>query len=147
MTDLLELYRAADVAGVTVDAFRLDSRESIALQDGDGSCYIAIDPFKLESIADEKTKLAHELGHCVTGSFYNRYSTSDVRQQHENRADKWAIRKMISEKELDAAVADGHTELWDLAEHFGVTEDFMRKVVCWYKYGSLAVDAFLPASL
>lgn len=33
--------------------------------------------------------------------------------------------------------------MWDLAEHFGVTEDFMRKVVCWYMYGNLDVDLYI----
>ena len=50
--------------------------------------------------------------------------------------------KFVSEKELDEAIADGHTEIWDLAEYFGVTEDFMRKAVCWYTYGNLATELY-----
>ena len=59
------------------------------------------------------------------------------------RSDKWAIARLIPEEALDEAVADGHTELWDLAEHFGVTEDFMRKAICWYTHGNLAVDEYM----
>lgn len=92
--------------------------------------------------AEGKTALFHELGHCATGSFYNQNSPCDVRRRHENRADKWAIQKLIPEDALDEAVAEGHTELWDLAEHFGVTEDFMRKAVCWYTHGNLAADLY-----
>ena len=50
------------------------------------------------------------------------------------------VKRALSEDELDKAIAEGYTEMWDLAEHFGVTEDFMRKVVCWYTYGNLDVD-------
>ena len=50
---------------------------------------------------------AHELGHCETGSFYNRYAKLDVRQQHENRADKWAIRRLVPMAESCASPADG----------------------------------------
>ena len=105
--------------------------------DEDGRCYIAIDPTKITSGADEKTKIAHELGHCVTGSFYNVYSSCDFRQRHEARADKWAIKRLLPEDELHDAVANGHTELWELADVFDVTIDLVRKAVSWYKYGNL----------
>ena len=65
MTDLMGLYRLAEEQGVTVDCFRLGARESISIQEGE-ECFIAIDPFRLSSSQDEKMKLAHELGHCVT---------------------------------------------------------------------------------
>ena len=104
--------------------------------------YIAIDPFKLTSTLDEKMKLGHELGHCMTGSFYNKYTACDIRRKHENHADKWAINEFVSEQELDDAIAVGHTEMWDLAEYFGVSEDFMRKTVCWYTYGNLSSDLY-----
>lgn len=132
-----ELYNLAEKESVTVAAFSLSKREALSTMDSDGQCYVAIDPEKLSSTADEKTKLAHELGHCATGSFYNVYSPCDSRQRHENRADKWAIKKLIPEDELEEAVADGYTEIWELADFFEVTEDLMRKAVSWYKFGNL----------
>ena len=142
MTDLLSLYVLAEDNGIEVDGFDLEKYESLSIQDSDGDCFIAIDPFKLTSQADEKVKLAHEIGHCVTGSFYNKYATCDLRQRHENRANKWAIRKIIPENELYDALKHGHREVWDLAEIFGVTEDFMRMAICWYQNGNLAVDTY-----
>ncbi len=142
MTDLLELYHIADLRGIEVDCFELHKRESLSIAESDGACFIAIDPFKLTSYRDERMKLAHELGHCVTGSFYNQKARYDVRQKHENRADKWAISVLIPADELNRAVAAGHTELWDLAEYFDVTEDFMRKALCWHTHGNLAVDLY-----
>ena len=142
MTDLLELYRVADENGITVDCFELGKREALSFMNTDGECYIAMDPFKLQSAQNERMKLAHEMGHCCTGSFYNQYAARDVRQKHENRANKWAIEKLIPDDELDEAVADGCTDIFTLAEHFDVTEDFMRMAVCWYTYGNLAVDLY-----
>ena len=49
---------------------------------------------------------------------------------------------MITEEELDEAVANGHTEIWDLADYFDVTEEFMRKAVCLYTYGNLATELY-----
>ena len=80
---------------------------------------------------------------CITGSFYNIYATVDHRQRHENRADKWAVRKLIPKDELECAVADGCTEIWELAERFGVTEQFMQKAVCFYMNGNLATELYV----
>jgi len=38
----------------------------------------------------ELYQLAHELGHCECGAFYNRYSPFDLVGKHERRADCWA---------------------------------------------------------
>lgn len=142
MMDLMGLYRLAEDNDIAVDCFELKKREALSVMDNDGACYIAIDPFKLASELDEKMKLGHELGHSMTGSYYNKYATCDVRRRHENRADKWAINEFVSEQELDEAISDGHTEMWDLADYFHVTEDFMRKAVCWYTYGYLATELY-----
>lgn len=136
----IDLYQQAEDAGIDVIWTTLTIDQSMVIQMEDGSCAIGIDPWKIDSVAQETVCLAHELGHCSTGSFYNRWAARDVRQKHENRADKWAIYHTISEDELDEAVAEGYTEIWDLAEHFNVTEDFMRKAICWYTYGNLDTD-------
>lgn len=142
MSKLLDLYRMAEREGIEVDCFDLEKRESISVMDEDGDCFIAIDPFKLTSTQDETVKLSHEIGHCVTGSFYNRFATCDIRRRHENRADRWAIQKLVPRKDLDRAIKEGYTEIWELSEYFDVTEEFMQKVICWYKYGNLDVESY-----
>ena len=138
----LDLYQEAEDAGIDVIWTDLTADQSMAIQFEDGSCAIGIDPWKMGTVAKETVSLGHELGHCSTGSFYNRYAKLDVRRKHENRADKWAIKRLVPVDALDEAVAEGHTELWDLAEQFGVTEAFMKKAVCWYTYGNLATELY-----
>ena len=145
INNVVELYEYAEAKGYDTYWYNLDldGLESLSvMRASDGKCFIAIDPFKLKSAADEMVKGLHELGHCDTGSFYNEYATCDIRKKHENRADKWAIQKIIPPDDLDTAVAEGHTDIWSLAEHFGVTEDFMRKAVCWYTHGNLATELY-----
>lgn len=141
MKQLKQLYRFAEKRNIDVVNFSLPETVSMSLQSPEGICYIAMDPH-LPSEAAERVHLSHELGHCVTGSFYCRQARQDLRQRHENRADKWAIRKLIPAGELDDAVAAGHTDLWDLAEYFGVTEPFMRKAVSLYTHGNLATELY-----
>lgn len=141
-TGLIDLYNYAEEKGIDVDWVPMRRADSLSAELPDGSLCIAMDPWKMESISKETVALGHELGHCCTGSFYNRFAKRDIMQKHENRADKWAIKKLIPAEDLDSAIAEGHTELWDLAEYFGVTEDFMRKAVCWYTHGNLAAELY-----
>ena len=96
-----------------------------------GKNFIAIDERDMTE-REKKSRLWHEIGHCATGSFYNIYAARDLRQRHENRADKWAIRQLISEDELDNAIASGCTAIWQLAEHFNLDEKLVRFALQYY---------------
>lgn len=136
---MFELFQIAEEAGIIIEYCHLPLNESISVQDKDGD-FILMDYSLIETGAKERVHLAHEIGHSIKGAFYSPYVSLDIRQKHENRADKWAIYHTISVDELDEAVAEGYTEIWDLAEHFNVTEDFMRKAICWYTYGNLDTE-------
>lgn len=137
-----DLYQEAKDADIPILILDIPKTGSMCMQSESGRCYIGMDYGVLPEESVRRVHLAHELGHCKTGAFYNRWAARDVRKKHENRADKWAVNKLIPVDELDQAVADGHTELWDLADHFGVTEEFMRKAVCWYTHGNLAAELY-----
>ncbi len=142
MTELIELYRRAEQLNIPVYHLPLPIIGSVSTMDEEGRCAIGMDLPSRRSETEQRVRLAHELGHCVTGSFYNRWSPADLRAIHENRADHEAIRTLIPVEELDQAVAEGHTEAPDLAEYFGVDEAFLRKAVCLYTYGNLAAELY-----
>lgn len=142
MYPVSQLYEYAEKSGIPVFDFSLPETGSVSVMDDDGSCCVGIDQSVLDGDTLERVHLGHELGHCATGSFYNRYSHFDIRQRHENRADKWAILQLVTEAELDEAVADGCCEIWDLAARFGVTEQFMKKAVCLYVHGNVAAELY-----
>lgn len=139
----LELYRYAEQQNIDVDWVSMELATSLSVPLPGGQYAIAINPWKMDSLSMETVCLAHELGHCETGSFYNPYAVCDVRRKHENRADKWAIRRLVPRAEYEAALADGCTTISALAERFGVTPEFMRKAVCLYTYGNLAAELYL----
>ncbi len=90
-----------------------------------------VDDERLESSKDERVHIAHELGHCVTGAFYNENSPVDNRGKCEETADRWAIKKLINKDELKRQIKRG-LEIWELAEYFNVTEYFMQKACQLY---------------
>lgn len=140
--ETLALYDIARQQNIEVIQFPMRLNGSMSVMTDSGACYIGMDASVQTNTAEERVHLGHELGHCITGSFYNRHSPFDCRQRHENKADKWAVKTLVPVEELDAAIAAGCCEVWDLAERFGVTEEFMKKAVCYYVHGNLATKLY-----
>ena len=140
--EIAALYDFAKQQNIEVLSFSMPQNESMSVMLEDGQCFIGMDASVRDGGVQERVHLSHELGHCVTGSFYNIYAAVDHRQRHENRANKWAIHALIPVEELDDAIAQGYTEVWELADHFQVTEDFIRKAVCLYVHGNVAAELY-----
>lgn len=132
MKTLLELYQFAEHTDVSVDDFPLPANASLAVMADSGECHIAIDARQVRGEPDEKVKLAHELGHCVTGSFYNQYSPFDELGKHEKRANIWSYKNLVPFDELNDAVTSGLIQTWELAEHFDVPEEYVRGALKYY---------------
>lgn len=123
-----QLFNIAEKNNITIIYSHLPHNESCSIK-AQEDYYVGIDP-SLSDI-EEKIHLAHEVGHCVTGSMYNLYAPLDNRAKHENRADAWAIKKLIPIKKLTAAVKKGY-ERWELAEIFNVSDKFLEKALKYY---------------
>lgn len=136
------LYDFAQQQNIEVFCFPLPQTGSMSVMEDNGTCFIGMDDSVRDGGIQERVHLSHELGHCATGSFYNVYAALDCRQRHENRANKWAILNLIPVDDLDEAVADGCTEVWELAERFQVTEEFIKKAVCYYVHGNVAAELY-----
>lgn len=141
LDSLLRLYHELNTSGIQFYTWELDDQKAAAIEiNGEYAVFMDFD--NIASCVEEHVIVAHEGGHCITGATHCLSSPFDLIQKHENRADKWAIKKLVPEDELDAAVAAGYTELWSLAEYFSVTEDFMKKAVCYYTNGNLAAELY-----
>jgi len=140
--EIAALYDFAEQQNIEVIPFPMEKSGSMSIMLEDGSCIVGMDASIRDGDTQERVHLGHELGHCVTGSFYNIYAAIDCRQKHENKANKWAIQKLIPVDDLDDAVAEGCHEIWELADRFGVTEEFIRKTLCYYVHGNLATELY-----
>ena len=129
MTRLQGLYETADGLGLQICYFPMGQITAISTPDG----FIGMDVDKLENTAEETVCLAHEMGHCLTGSFYTVESSLCQQRRCEERADRWAMGRLVPLEELKGLLARGVTRPDELAEHFGVPEQFLRKCVQFYK--------------
>lgn len=91
-----------------------------------GNCFIGIDYRAIKGEKEERQYLAHDIGHCIKGAFYNFYSDYDCISQQEYRADEAATRFLVPQIDLEIALQTGYTEMWQLCEYFEVDEKYIR---------------------
>lgn len=113
----------------------------------DGACGVFLDTRVLNTVEKEKTVVAHECGHCFTGATHTVYSSYDIIEKHEYKANKWAAHRLIPPDELAQALRDGYTEIWQLADYFGVTEDFINKTLSIYRSEEIGIFRCLKVNL
>lgn len=91
----------------------------------------------IKTLAERRSVLAEELGHHFTSvgnaTVCHCYADRVFIDKTEHKAMVWACRYLIPEHDLDEAVRCGHHSLWDLADYFTVTENFMRFCIKLYK--------------
>ena len=126
------LLREASRDGIDLYTVPLPACGACSVLLPDGSCAIGIDTAPAPD-ALRRVQLAHELGHCKRGAFYNLYSPFDIRSRHERRADEWAIRRLVPLSALKKAAKRGIIEAWEIAEEFGVTVQFAQKAIDYYR--------------
>lgn len=151
MTLVEGMYALAEQQGYDIDDFALHKAESVSACLPNGRCTIALDRAQLKGLSDELIKLAHELGHCETRSFYNAHSRADIRGRHEERANRWMYRRLIPREKLFALI-DEHRSLYEIAEYFGVPERIVTAAYEYYRVAPVeqptqsAVDMVLPTA-
>lgn len=133
-----ELYEIAENENIDIYATSLPLNESISIMDDNLKCYIGIDYDFIRNSADEKRKLAHEIGHCIKGAFYNRYSKLDLISKHEYSADKWACENLLPKDEMQEAFENGYVEVWQIAEYFDMLEELVKKAL-WIHFDKQAL--------
>ena len=137
MVGIPELYRLAQKQNIAVLRYPMAENGSMSVQLPDGGQYIGMDERVMDGGVQERVHLSHELGHCMTGSFYNRASPLDVRQKHENHADYWMITHLAPADKLARLMGQGQTEAWQLAESLGVSQSLVEKALRLYATKSM----------
>ena len=126
MTTYEKLLSEAYENGITV--------KEKPLQSSDGRIYnnrIAIRK-SIETTATKSCVLAEELGHYYTsvGDIIEQDNLNNRKQ--ENIARKWSYEKILPIELIQFTFADGHTEIWDMAEYLDVDEAFLKDALIYY---------------
>ncbi len=83
--------------------------------------------------------MAEEMGHHyrTCGNIISLASAKDRKQERAGRA--WAFTQVLPLEEIAQAWLNGIDTLWDLADHFEVTEQFLMDAIDYYhqRYGEI----------
>ncbi len=122
------LYKIAEDNNVNIHYLKLRKIKSLSIPSN-----IGINKKEEFLEKDLNTCIAHELGHCLTGSFYTNKSKYETKERMEQRADRWAIDAIIPFDKFSEALKSGLTEAYVLAEYFEVSEDLIKKAYTLYE--------------
>lgn len=127
---LTDLYQLASDEDITVIEADCPECKALSMMSPNGDCYIGIDTKSMKSEREERQYLAHDIGHCVKGAFYNPHSPFSLIEQQEYRADRKAINYLVPKDEMITAMKKGFTEIWQLCEYFDVDPKYI-KLALW----------------
>lgn len=133
---LESMYDFAERQGYEVDHRMMVKARSISTQFPDGSCGICMDPTRFETEWDELEQLAHEIGHCERLAFYTRYTPFETVGRMENKAWKWAIKKLVPEDEL-RELCKQNRNIDEMCDYFRVSAGFLQRAVKYYQNESI----------
>ena len=81
----------------------------------------------ISTTAEKTCILAEELGHYYT-SYGDIIDTSiTANRKQEVKARRWAVKRLITPKNIIKAFEAGCRSMYEMAEHLGVTEEFLTK--------------------
>jgi|GEM_PF-56162 len=116
-----KIINIADRNQIEIHEFDTRDRDGLAFCDVSGQMAVAIHP---RVVRGEKAHAArvigHEVGHCITGSFYAKKLTLPNIGQCERRASKWYICTAVKKEELQRALKESDDDYWGAAEALGV---------------------------
>lgn len=113
----------------------LKENKSFSIEAPDSTCSIFIS--NSVSRKERRTCLAHELGHCEYGGFYDQNTSYELQSRIEYRADKWAFLKLAPPGKVKEAIRAGCCELWQFSEWFDITDEYMAKILAYYSQQAL----------
>ena len=129
-----QLYETAANLGIEIDNVQMRELRAMSFPEG----WIAIDRRKYRSEAEYKCELAHEIGHCKTGAFYNLKTTTRKKELCERHANRFAAELLVPLSELRKAMHRGVLFNRILASMFDVTLEFINMVLELFEQELLA---------
>lgn len=134
--NLAELYGYAEQRGITVVTWKIDNRKACAIK-MNREYHILMNSRMIDGEREERTVLAHELGHCRSDRMYylQDYCNPLYRQniaKAERKAIDEACRLLVKPEELKKAFCENDTE-YAAAESLDLDIFTYRDIIDYYQ--------------
>lgn len=94
---------------------------------------IFVDYARIDSLRDELSYVAHEYGHCKSGTTHSLLPPLETVSRYEHRANKRAVLEVLPIEDIRSAISDGCREVWEFCEYLDVSQSFFEKAVEIYR--------------
>ena len=147
MGKLDDLYEFAEECDIDIVCRKFSHTKKAACMHLKPHKIIILDMSAIENESEEVSILAEEIGHYETGSLYVIESTHNTpiaqsnRMKYEANAVHWGYKKYLTPEEIEQAVKqEGAAGDYAIAEYCGVTVDFLRRAIEYYRSHGVVFD-------
>ena len=131
MTKLEELEQ--EIYDSEIEFFDKNLNASPATIEINGNFSIFADRRRFETQDEYFCALAHEYGHCQTGTTHRLQSTLFTKGYCENAANKYLVHKYVPLEDLDEAARNGNYEIFDIADYLALPPQMIVLAIEVYK--------------
>ncbi len=131
MVTLGQIYKDLDEQKIALYPYEIGGPKALTMEML-GRYAIFFDWRMFTTLAEINQALVHEIGHCATGATHRVYSRYDLVEKHEYKANRFAIERYLPWEEIEDAMQHGLTEPWQLADWFGLPQQFIEKALFHY---------------
>ena len=122
---IYELYDKIEKENIILMETDTISGKAVTIKDENTKDYGIFYENNFSDTNEEFCVLAHEYGHCKSGSTHKLYSKFQLIGQHENRANRAAIYEFLPVEKIKDAFKREYFEYWEIAEYLDLPESFI----------------------
>ena len=121
---VLEIYKKLEDENIFVVDCEIPNIKGLSIQSGDKQG-VFLNYEEIENSDEEFCVVAHEYGHCATGTFYSNDSDRSYVSQCEYRADRRSVLTFLPFEQLNKAIKQGCKMSYEFADFLNVPERFV----------------------
>lgn len=129
--NLQDVYSRIENNNISVFPFGIDKIKAVTIET-DNRYGIFVNHEEIVDKNEEFCVLAHEYGHCKSGTTHKLSSPFSLICQHEYRADRRAILDFLPIDKIKRAIEEGSQTLYEIAEYLDMPEEFVSKAIQHY---------------
>lgn len=129
--DLNQVYEKVNKSGIDIFLHDYNCIKAVTIE-VDKNYAIFINKNLIEDSDDEFCVLAHEYGHCKSGSTHKLHSKYDLICRHEYRANRKAILDFLPIERIEEAIDYGCKTPYEFSVYLDVPERFVKTAIEHY---------------
>lgn len=129
--NLIDIRNKIEDNGINIFPFGISDVKAVTIE-VDNRYGIFVNHNEISNTDEEFCVLAHEYGHCKSGTTHKLNSSFSLVCQHEYRADRQSIIDLLPVSKIREAVRKGCQTLYEIAEYVDMPESFVSKAIQHY---------------